>query len=70
MCIGRKVAELEMLTLLAAIVTRFQVRCTEMMCPPCPTIRYQVGWQGGEMRVRSNTLLYPEGPLPFTFHKR
>ena len=31
MCLGRKVAELEMLTLLAAIVTRFQVRCRERL---------------------------------------
>jgi len=53
MCIGRKVAELEMFTLLTAIITRFKV-----------------GWSGGELGVRSNTLLYPDGDLNFTFTKR
>ena len=30
----------------------------------------QVGWSGGELDVRSNTLLFPEGDLKFTFNKR
>ena len=96
MCIGRKVAELEMFTLLTAIITRFQVdiiivtkvfrwsiemsleisfESSASSTTTTPTAKTttrvcQVGWSGGELDVRSNTLLFPEGDLKFTFNKR
>lgn len=32
--------------------------------------RFEVGWEGPELRVKTEILVFPETPLSFTFRKR
>jgi cytochrome P450 len=32
--------------------------------------RFRVGWTGGELQIKSDTLIFPDGELPFTFNRR
>lgn len=53
MCIGKKLSEMEMASLIVEIIRRFRV-----------------GWTGGELQIKSDTLIFPDGELPFTFNRR
>ena len=32
--------------------------------------RFKIGWTGGELQIKSDTLIFPDGGLHFTFAQR
>ena len=53
MCIGKRISWMEISSLIAALIRRFEV-----------------GWDGPEMSVKTEILVFPDTPLRFTFRKR
>lgn len=50
MCVGRRLSEMEMASLIVATLRKFRV-----------------GWTGPELLIKSDTLIFPDGDLHFTF---